>query len=37
MKKVMIVSTALLLLLVVACNKCDNNAPVEENKTEEVK
>ena len=37
MKKVMIVSTALLLLLVVACNKTDNDTPVEETKTEQVK
>jgi len=37
MKKVMIVSTALLLLLVVACNKCDNDTPVEETTTEQVK
>ena len=36
MKKVIVVS-AMLLLLVVACNKTDNVAPVEETKTEQVK
>ena len=36
MKKVIVIS-AMLLLLVVACNKTDNDAPVEETKTEQVK
>ena len=35
MKKVIVVSA--MLLLVVACNKTDNDAPVEETKTEQVK